>query len=231
MKRTLFESELAAIRDRIAVLGAQVVQATGRAVRALVERDLDEARMVKRDDRASDQLRYGIETACLSTMATQQPVARDLRELFASTFVAVELERCGDYAKGVAKAARRIIRAAPGEDADLEPLKAMDACARNMLERSIAAFASRDVAAARAIISEDERLDALYQKLLLSATHDMSSKPGLIECGTWLMHAGHCLERIGDRATNIAERVIFIETGELTGDLHPHERSAAPALT
>lgn len=231
MKRTLFEGELAAIRSRIAVLGAQAVQATERAVRALAQRDLDEARMVKRDDRASDQLRYDIETACLSTMATQQPVARDLRELFASTFVAVELERCGDYAKGIAKAARRIIRAAPNESADLEALKAMDARARDMLERSLAAFAARDVAAARALIAEDEQLDALYRTLLRNATRDMSSTPGLIECGTWLMHAGHCLERIGDRATNIAERVIFIETGELTRDLHPHDRSAAPALT
>src|SRR5512143_573974 len=106
--RTLFHNRLQRIREDIALLCTQASQATERAVNALILRDYEAAREVKRSDRASDQLRYEVEMECLGLIATQQPVARDLRMLAAATLIAVELERCGDYAKGVAKAARRI---------------------------------------------------------------------------------------------------------------------------
>ena len=227
--RPHFDQELADIRARILDLGARVSEATTRSVHALTHLDVQEAQDVKRDDRTSDELRYAIENACLVSMATQQPMARDLRALLGAAFVAVELERCGDYAKGIAKAARKIAREA-ASDSEVFNLNEMAGAARGMLERSLAAFAAADPLAGRAIIAEDERLDALYDALLKAVVTRMSAEPEFSERGIWLLHAGHCLERIGDRATNVAERVIFIATGSITGDLNTHRPERARAL-
>jgi phosphate transport system protein len=188
----------------------------------LLNRDLNEAREIKREDETSDALRYAIENACVVTMATQQPMARDLRALLGAAFVAVELERCGDYAKGVAKAARRIIRAAPAPDSEFN-LAQMAEAARSMLDRSVAAFAANDPEAAKTVMTADDSLDALYDALLKAVVARMSADPAFADHGIWLLHAGHCLERIGDRATNIAERVVFIATGAITGDTNDHD--------
>lgn len=226
--RTQFNKELDRIRDNIKLMGAQVNQAAARAVNALINRDFQEAREVKREDRSTDRLRYEIENDCLTLMATQQPVARDLRELAAATFVAVELERCGDYAKGVAKAARRISRA--NANIGVYNLSQMDSLARDMLDRSVKAFVAIDVATAHQVIEDDNRVDQLYNELLTSVITDMTANATHIEGGTWLLHAGHCLERIADRATNIAERIIFVETGNFTGDLNVHHFDEARKL-
>lgn len=226
--RSVLEGELRGIRDGIAALSAQAADATERAVDALVHRNFDEAREVKRDDKVVDKLRYEVERACLVAMATQQPVARDLRELIAASIIAVELERCGDYAKGVAKAARRIARCDSG--IPTFNLADMDRLARDMLERSTRAFLDGDVQAARQVLDDDDRLDQMYNALLSQAMDVMAKHPQHIECGTWLLHAGHSLERIGDRATNIAERVIFVATGDLPGDLNVHDPSQARSL-
>jgi len=226
--RSVLEGELQGIRDGITALSAQAVDATARAVSALIQRDFDEARSVKHEDKAMDASRYDIERACLNALATQQPVARDLRELIAASIIAVELERCGDYAKGVAKAARRITRC--GSDIPAFNLADMDRLARDMLERSTQAFLNRDVQAARQVLGDDDQLDRMYSELLSSTMATMVSHPQHIECGTWLLHAGHNLERIGDRATNIAERVIFVETGDLPGDMNVHDLGQTRAL-
>jgi phosphate transport system protein len=219
MARSLFDKELTTIRADLAQLSVQVSTATRKAVTALVDRNYDDALDVKEADKISDELRYRVEDECLTAIATQQPVAKDLRELVAATFVAVELERCGDYAKGIAKATRKISLC----DSGLGPynLVEMDRVARDMLERSTQSFVNKDLAAAHAIIADDKFVDKLYNDLVIYATTLMSNDPGYIECGVWLMHAGHCLERIADRATNIAERVIFVETGE-SGDKNTH---------
>ena len=218
--RSVFERELKDIRDGIATLSTQAINATSSAVDALISRNFEEAREIKREDKLTDDLRYQVENACLLAMVTQQPVARDVRELVSATIVAAELERCGDYAKGIAKAARRMTR----HDVKMDTfnLRDMDMLARDMLQRSTQAFLDGDVAAAKAVLIDDEKLDSLYNDLLRMAMADMSATPAHIECGTWLLHAGHCLERIGDRATNVAERAIFIETGDNPGDLNVH---------
>ncbi|MCS7061186.1 MAG: phosphate signaling complex protein PhoU [Anaerolineae bacterium] len=226
--RTQFDRELADIRNAIQQLGAQASRATARAVDALINRNMEEARAIKRDDISSDKLRYEIESLCLTVIATQQPVARDLRELTAATFVAVELERCGDYAKGIAKAARRIIRA--NCQIDAFGLREMADHAHAMLDRSIEAFVRQDAALARELIDMDQIVDQHYDTLLQQVTAEMSSHPQNIEGGIWVLHAGHCLERIGDRATNIAERVIFLDTGVLTGDLNTRSTDGARTL-
>jgi phosphate transport system protein len=148
--------------------------------------------------------------------------------LIAASIIAVELERCGDYAKGVAKAARRIARCDSG--ISTFNLADMDRLARDMLERSTQAFLNRDVQTAKQVLDDDDRLDRMYNELLSSTMTTMASHPQHIECGIWLLHAGHSLERIGDRATNIAERVIFVETGDLPGDLNVHDPSQTRAL-
>jgi phosphate transport system protein len=219
--RSVFERELKDINEGIATLSSQAVSATARAVDALMTRNFDEAREVKRDDKATDELRYQVENTCLLALATQQPVATDLRVLVAATFVATELERCGDYAKGVAKAARKIAKCDSG--ISMHNVPDMDLLARSMLERSTQAFLDRDVQVAHEILEQDKRVDEMYSELLHNTMADMSNNPNHIECGTWLLHAGHCLERIGDRATNIAERVIFVATGDNPGDLDTHE--------
>jgi phosphate transport system protein len=218
--RTLFSRELTQISENIRQLGVQVNQAAARAVTALVNHDFAEAREVKRSDKSTDQLRYEIENQCLISMATQQPVASDLRRLVAATFVAVELERCGDYAKGVAKAARRLSRA--NSPSGAYNLSEMQAFASGMVDRAVIAFINVDVPAARVIIADDDHIDAMYDDLVRKVTRDMSEDFTQIESGTWLIHAGHCIERIADRATNIAERVMFIHSGDLTGDLNVH---------
>jgi phosphate transport system protein len=218
--RTQFNNELNRIRENIRILGGQANQAVAKAVAALLNSDYQEAREVKRSDHTTDQLRYEIENSCLILIATQQPVARDLRELAAGTFVAVELERCADYAKGIAKAARRISRA----NTAIKPynLREMEASARSMLERAVNAFVGVDVPAARAIIQDDAYVDKLYNDLLIAVIGDMTQKTIPIESGIWLLHAGHCLERYADRTTNIAERVIFVDSGDYVGDLNQH---------
>ena len=220
--RTLFERELSEIREGIQILSAKASGATERAVSALIHHNFDEAREVKRDDKLMDALRYKVENDCLLVMATQQPVARDLRELVAATFVAVELERCGDYAKGIAKAARKTTRSDSG--LGVFNLAEMDVLVREMLTQASEAFLKRDVETARRVITADAAVDRQYNLLLDSTMH------AIIECGTWLLHAGHCLERLGDRATNIAERVIFVETGEITGDMNVHGADSARDL-
>jgi phosphate transport system protein len=226
--RTLFERELSEIREGIQILSAKASGATERAVSALIHHNFDEAREVKRDDKLMDALRYKVENDCLLVMATQQPVARDLRELVAATFVAVELERCGDYAKGIAKAARKTTRSDSG--LGVFNLAEMDVLVREMLTQASEAFLKRDVETARRVITADAAVDRQYNLLLDSTMHAMSENIRHIECGTWLLHAGHCLERLGDRATNIAERVIFVETGEITGDMNVHGADSARDL-
>jgi phosphate transport system protein len=216
------------IRDTIKLMGDQVNQASARAVAALINRNFQEAREVKRSDRSIDQLRYEVENACVMQMATQQPVARDLRVLAATALVAVELERCGDYAKGIAKAARRITRT--NADISTYNLSQMDVLARDMLDRSVNAFISVDSRAALQVIEDDNRLDQMYNELLTQVITDMTADALHIEGGTWLLHAGHCVERLADRATNIAERVIFIETGTLPGDMNVHTANEARKL-
>ena len=226
--RTLFERELSEIREGIQIMSAQAAGATARAVSALINHNFDEAREVKRDDKLMDALRYKVENDCLLAMATQQLVARDLRELVAATFVAVELERCGDYAKGIAKAARKTTRSDSG--LGVFNLAEMDVLVRDMLSQAAHAFLSRDVEEAHRVIATDVVVDQHYNVLLNSTMHAMSENVRHIECGTWLLHAGHCLERLGDRATNIAERVIFVETGVITGDMNVHSPGAARDL-
>lgn len=210
--RSELERELTQIRAGLSQLSEQAIEATQRAVKALVAGDAEGAKQVRVDDKAIDALRYQVESESLTAMARQQPVAHDARELLAATLVATELERCGDYAKGIARAASRTAPLA--HDLDTFNIAEIDALVRDMLARSVHALLSDNAAEAERVLRDDAVVDALYGDLLRHIMAMMSRDPRNIEAGLWLLHAAHCLERIGDRATNIAERAIFVATGE-----------------
>jgi phosphate transport system protein len=213
MSRTLFEQSLAALQASILALGHMVEEALVHSVDLLEQRDLEGAQRLIEGDRVIDEKRYAIEAEALVLIATQAPMAGDMRTLAAALFIANELERIGDYAKGIARVNVRI-----GSDPLMKPLidiPRMVVVSQDMLHRSLEAYARRDVALARAIIPEDDVVDALYDqiyaKLMTLVFEDMSK----IRQANMLLMAAHNLERAADRATNICERVIYVVTGEL----------------
>ena len=193
---------------------AEIVdKATGRAVDALKRRDLAESQQVVREDDYIDQKRYEIEERCIDLIATQQPMARDLRTIIALLHITVELERMGDYAEGISK-----ISLMMGEDPPLKPLidiPRMAERATQMLRDSMDALVSRDVIKANQVLQDDDEVDALYDQVYRELLLFMIQDPHTIQKATYLLWTAHDLERIADRATNIGERVIFLVTGKM----------------
>ncbi|MFN3705696.1 MAG: phosphate signaling complex protein PhoU [Thermoflexales bacterium] len=216
--RDALDRELAKARSGIAELCDIVLQESHTALDALRRRSVEAAFAVREQDKTADIKRYQLENTCLVALATQQPVARDLRELLAASIIATELERCGDYAKGVARATRRILKSV--QDFSLFSLEEMERLATEMLQHSVQAFLNSDAATARQVLAEDAKLDSLYSSMLSDVLSSMTRNVTPIEAGIWLLHAAHCLERIGDRATNIAERTLFVTSGEPLADLN-----------
>ena len=169
--------------------------------------------MVKEDD-IIDQKRFDLEERCIELIATQQPLAGDLRILITVLHVAVELERMGDYAEGIAK-----ISLMMGDEPPLKPLidiPRMADLSAGMLRRSLDAFVNRDVVSAMAVCDDDDKVDDLYDQVYRELLTYMLEDSGAIRRATYLLWVAHNLERIADRTTNIAERVIFLVTGKLT---------------
>jgi len=213
MSRNLFEQSLAELQANILALGDMVEGALVHSVDLLEQRDLEGSQQLIEGDRVIDEKRYAIEAEALTLIATQAPMATDMRTLAAALFIANELERIGDYAKGIGRVNVRI-----GPGPLIKPLidiPPMVVVSQDMLHRSLEAYARRDVALARAIIPEDDEVDALYgqiyAELMTLVFEDMSK----IRQANLLLMAAHNLERAADRATNICERVIYVVTGEL----------------
>lgn len=212
MARIYFSRELQRLQDEILLLGSMVQQALSEAVTALAKRDLDTARRIVAGDREINRRRYRIEDDCLSLIAMQQPAAGDLRLLAAILEISTELERIGDYAKGISK-----INLMMGPEPLIKPLveipqmcdKAID-----MLARSLDAFVNQDVAAARAIPLEDDLIDDLYNTVNRQLIALIVKNPEIIDQANYLTWVAHNLERAGDRVSNICERVIYTVTGE-----------------
>ncbi|MEA3406568.1 MAG: phosphate signaling complex protein PhoU [Chloroflexota bacterium] len=213
MVRESFQEDLENLKDRVSQLGRRVEEALINAVDALRQGDLQKSQALISEDRDINEKRFDIESDLLVLIATQQPMASDLRLLAAMLELTTELERIGDYAKGIAKinllmGDRRLIEAPP-------KISEMAAKARDMLHRAIDAFMEQNVDLAKAIPSEDDEVDALYNSVyadLLAYIMDDASK---MEQANYLMWAAHNLERTADRVTNICERVIFIVTGKM----------------
>jgi len=211
--RQTFAQRLQLLQDEILVLGSMVEEALGESVELLKRRDLAGSKRLIANDRLINEKRFALESECLVLLATQQPMASDLRTLAAILDITTELERIGDYAKGIAR-----INLMMGEQPLLKPLidiPRMVVKVRDMLHRALDAFVRRDAALAGAIPSEDHEVDALYNQIYRELLTYMMADPRTIDRATHLLWVAHNLERAADRVTNICERVIFTVTGEM----------------
>ncbi len=213
MLRLDLDRQLGQLQQEVVSLAEIVDKATMRAVDALKRRDLVESQQVVQEDDYIDQKRYEIEDRCIDLIATQQPMARDLRAIIALLHITVELERMGDYAEGISK-----ISLLMGEEAPLKPLIDIPRMAEKatlMLRHSIDSLVSRDVVKANQVLQDDDEVDDLYDQVYRELLVFMLQDPQTIQRATYLLWAAHDLERIADRATNIAERVIYLVTGKM----------------
>jgi phosphate transport system protein len=213
MIRKTFEHELQEVKDDILMLGSMVEQAVLDSMESLKKRDMKASEKIYEQDRVINEKRFAIENQCMILIATQQPMARDLRLLASMLDVASELERMGDYAKGVATINIRM-----GEQPLLKPLidlPRMAAKGVDMLHRSLTAFIEGDVETARAIPAEDDEVDALYDQIYRELMTFVIADPKVIERANMLLWAAHNMERMADRVTNICERTVFVVTGEI----------------
>ncbi|KPL23733.1 MAG: PhoU family transcriptional regulator [Anaerolineae bacterium SM23_84] len=229
MPRETFQQQLQWLQDDVLALGSMVENAIIESVETLKQRDLEGARWLIGADRFINDKRFAIEKDVLGLMATQQPMAGDLRTLAAVLIISTELERIGDYAKGIAKISLMI-----SEQPLVKPLvdiPLMAEKARDMLDRALNSFVRRDVELARAVPAEDDEVDALYNQVYRELLAMIMSNPRILDQATYLVWVAHNLERAADRVINICERVVFTVTGEMIEmDLEGREDSGVEGL-
>ena len=216
--RATLDRELMSLQEDLIRLGNQVASALTRAMKALKERDLVLAEEVIEDDLTINAGRYDIEEKSLSIIATQQPAAGDLRTIVAVMNMVGDLERMGDHAAGIATLVTRM-ETLTGLDMPND-LASMANLASDMLRDALAAYAERDEAAAYAIAGRDDEIDSKYTILFSNLMDTIVEKPETTSIALYYLFAGHNLERIADRATNLAERVIFLGSGQVQ-ELNP----------
>lgn len=211
--RATFRRDLAALQDDLVRLGSMVDAAIGKALHALKYRDINLGREVVAGDIHINELRFAIEDNCLKLIAQQQPMARDLRAIIAAMNIALDLERMGDHAAGIAAIAVQMGDQPPLKS--LVDLPRMADISREMLRQSLDAFVKKDNDLAEAIIARDDEVDHLYNQVFRELMSFMIEDPTTITRGMYLLFASHNLERIADRVTNICERVLFVTTGRM----------------
>jgi phosphate transport system protein len=213
MPRETFERGLQSLQDDLLHLGSRVEQALVRSVQLLKEQDLEGARRLVARDRELNRMRFDIEDQAFILIATQGPMARDMRTVAATLAIVGELERIGDYAKGIGK-----ITLLLGHEPLIKPLidiPRMAEKAQDMLHRALDAFTRRDADAARALPAQDDEIDDLYNQVYRELMTFVVSDPSTIDQANYLLWAAHNLERAADRVVNICERIVFTVTGEL----------------
>ncbi len=213
MIRSNLSTGLNKLTDDLLGLGTMVEQALAKALDALKSRDLEASAEVIREDDSIDEACTSLEENVIELIASHQPVARDLRRLIATLHIAEELERMGDYAEGIAK-----ISLMMGEEPPLKPLidiPLMGEKATEMLRQSLDALVNGDIVEARGVCDADDEVDDLYDQVYRDLLAYMLADPTTIQRATYLLWIAHDLERVADRATNIAERVLYLETGKL----------------
>jgi phosphate transport system protein len=213
MLRKSFESEIQQLKDDVLLLGSMVEQAILGSVEALKKRDIKASERIFDEDQQINRKRFEIENKLMVLIATQQPMAHDLRLLASSMEIISELERMGDYAKGIANINIRM-----GDAPLLKPLIDVPRMAQigaDMLHRALTAFVNEDAEAAKLIPIQDDEVDALYNQVYHELMMFIIQDPKTIERANWLLWVAHNLERVADRVTNICERTVFIATGEM----------------
>jgi phosphate transport system protein len=211
--RTSFHRKLREIQDDILFLGSMVSKATLQAIESLQKRDTALAHQIIEDDLKINSKRFEIEEKCIQLIATQQPLASDLRTIVAALYIIAELERIGDYAEGNARITIMI-----GSEPPLKPLIDIPRMAEktaDMLNRSLKAFIDGDADLARKISAEDDFIDNLYDQIFRELITFMAEDPRTITRATRLIWVAHNLERSADRVTNICERTVFMVTGKM----------------
>jgi phosphate transport system protein len=218
MLRATFEEQLRELQDDLLAMGDLVDRAIERSIQALTDHDVKLGQEIIDDDALINQAQREIEERCLVLIATQQPMASDLRVIASVSSIATDLERMGDHAEGIGKITLML-----ADQPLLKPLIDIPRMAekgRSMLRQQLEAFMSRDVEMARSSATGDEEVDALYDQIYRELLVFMMSDPRTISRATHLLWVAHNLERIADRTTNIGERVVFLVTGEVE-ELNP----------
>ena len=211
MAREGFHNRIKELERDVLHMGEMVIEAVNRSVEALGNLDAKAAKRVIDDDAKVNQLRWSLEDKCVDLIALQQPVASDLREIIATLSIVRDLERIGDYAEGIGK-----IVLLHGDQPLVRPLIFLPSMAEkavSMLRRSLESFVNRDAEKAQQICFEDDEVDRLYDQAYRDLINRMVETPAVITRATYLMWASHNIERIADRATNIAESVVYLVTG------------------
>jgi phosphate transport system protein len=211
--REIYQKKLHEIQDDILFMGSMVEKAILRSMESLKSRNLELAQQVIDDDQRINAKRFEIEEKCIELIATQQPMAGDLRIIISVLNVISELERIGDHAEGIAKITLLI-----GNEPPLKPLIDLPRMAEktaDMLHRSMDAFIHHDVDAARKIAGEDDEIDNIYDQVFRELLTFMAEDPHTITRATRLIWVAHNLERSADRVTNICERIVFVVTGKM----------------
>ena len=211
--RTAFHKKLREIQDDVLVMSSMVEKAINSSVKALKDRNLDLAHEIITYDLKINEKRFEIEEKCIQLIATQQPMASDLRTIISVVNIISEVERIGDHAEGIAKIVLMI-----GDEPPLKPLIDIPRMAEkttDMLHRGLDAFVERDADAARKIVTEDDEVDNLYDQVFRELLTFMAEDPKTITRATRLIWVAHNLERSADRVTNICERVVYMVTGKM----------------
>lgn len=213
MTRTVFTQSMQEMQEDTLALASMVEKAVARSIEALRTQNVELAQQIIEYDDLIDALRWKIEEDAMLLIATQAPLARDLRYIFAVTHISTELERMADYAKGNAKLALRI-----ADEPLLKPLidiPRMADLARELLMEAMDAFIDQDAEKARQVARRDDEVDRLYEQVYRELLTFMISDPRTVPRATHLLWVAHNVERISDRVTNICERTVFAVTGEL----------------
>ena len=212
--RERFEKRLTELRDEILKMGSMVEEELKLALEALDKLDENLARQVYKADKAVNAMRFEIEEQCFALIVTQQPAAGDLRAIVAVMNMIVDLERMGDQAKGIAKV---ILHMSRPVNSQLVELKQMGSIVGMMLRNSMKAYAQNNVELARLVIPQDDEVDELYAQVFNHLMKQMADtkKQDKVEANYELLRAARELERFGDLATNVAERIIYIATGSV----------------
>ncbi|MEX2248780.1 MAG: phosphate signaling complex protein PhoU [Parvibaculum sp.] len=216
-----FEDELHALSVSIAQMGGLTEAQLGTALDAIVRRDTQLAERAIASDAAIDDLEHKIEAATVRLIALHQPMAVDLREAIAAIKISIDLERIGDLAKNIAKRALVLQNDFEGANRLIQGIARMGRLAQRQLKQVLDAYANRDAAAAMEVWREDEEIDAMYNSVFRELLTYMMEDPRTIGVSTHLLFVAKNIERIGDHATNIAETVGYLVTGEWVHDERP----------
>jgi phosphate transport system protein len=217
MTRINLDREIQQARDEVLILGSMVEQAMLRSVDALRDHDTEASKNILDYDKRINGKRFSLEGIVIATIATQQPIAHDLRILASILDVCTELERVGDYAKGIASINLR--SGGLGMPKVLRDIHYMAEKVVDMLHRSLTAFVDEDPQTAKIIARDDDVIDALYEQLYFEMMDYVAEQPKNVERANYVLWVGHNLERAADRVTNICERAVYIKTGRLAAQL------------